>query len=334
MYYMVTKKGIKKEISFKDLDCIAFERTENAKICDWVLNDSLRFMEVYDKIKEIEDVLIQRIFGNEDLYYETLEVVPEVILDTGLKTDVFGGKKELERIHFALKNSIIAELVNKHLYFSDLRMMLNSIENLLMGLEIDIINYYLILSETQLILNNKANTIWKMQGPEAFSASSILAAYFTKAYSILDLITKLVFEINYLHDDFKSYPKLKSSKILFGERKKLPKFKVNTVFDHDETIRIIESIRHEVVHNGTWEAIPTIFIKVQNNIPVEKFMLFPDFKEGYYEKYINRYHFYSQRRTANNELPIIHVNFVKQIINTLEEVKLNTPSMNDNEKIN
>ena len=34
MYYMVTKKGIKKEISFKDLDCIAFERTENAKICD------------------------------------------------------------------------------------------------------------------------------------------------------------------------------------------------------------------------------------------------------------------------------------------------------------
>ena len=54
MYYMVTKKGIKKEISFKDLDCIAFERTENAKICDWVLNDSLRFMEVYDKIKEID----------------------------------------------------------------------------------------------------------------------------------------------------------------------------------------------------------------------------------------------------------------------------------------
>lgn len=46
------------------------------------------------------------------------------------------------------------------------------------------------------------------------------------------------------------------------------------------------------------------------------------------------YHFYSQRKTANNELPIIHVNFVKQIINTLEEVKLNTPSMNDNEKIN
>ena len=47
MYYMVVKQGVKKIFSFNNPDCIAFERTPNAKIEDWILNDDLRFPEIY-----------------------------------------------------------------------------------------------------------------------------------------------------------------------------------------------------------------------------------------------------------------------------------------------
>ena len=322
MYYMVVKQGVKKIFSFNNPDCIAFERTPNAKIEDWILNDDLRFPEIYDEILQIERILIQRIFKDEDLYYRTLRKFPTVILDIGLKTDVFGGKNQFEELYSNLKNLEGFEIINKHLYFSDVRMILHSIENLLLGLDADIINYYLILSETQLLENSEINAIWKVNGSAAYSAASSLSAYFTKVYSILDLITKLSFELQNLCSNFESYPKLKSTKILYGERKKLSNLKTNTIFEHDETIRIIESIRHEVVHNGTWEAIPTIYIKVRNTLPVEKFMLFPDFKDGYYEKYVNRYHFYSKGKTANNELPSIHKSFIKQVINTLRNLRI------------
>ena len=40
---MVVKQGVKKIFSFNNPDCIAFERTPNAKIEDWILNDDLRY---------------------------------------------------------------------------------------------------------------------------------------------------------------------------------------------------------------------------------------------------------------------------------------------------
>lgn len=315
MYNMVVKQGIKKTMSFCDPGCIAFERVQNAAIGDWILNDELRFPEIYDEIMKIESMLIHKIFSSEELYYGTVKMLPTALLDTGLRTDTFGGKREFECLYSEVKEN---DIINRHLYFRDIRMILHSIENLLIGLDIDIINYYLIISGTQLIENNNVNDIFKVHGPEAYIASSTLSSYFTKTYSILDLITKLTFELNNLCTSFEKYPKLRSTKILYGERKHILKVKPNTIFEHDETIHAIESIRHEVVHNGTWEAIPTIFIKVKNGIPVEKFMLFPDLKNGYYEKYVNRYHFYSQGKTVNNELPIIHKNFEWKVRNTLQ----------------
>ena len=77
----------------------------------------------------------------------------------------------------------------------------------------------------------------------------------------------------------------------------------------------------EIVHNGTWELSPKIFIKFKDGMEEERFMLFPDMEQGHLATVKNRKHFFSSNIKVNDILPKIHKEFKMRILETISQIK-------------
>jgi hypothetical protein len=124
---------------------------------------------------------------------------------------------------------------------------------------------------------------------------------FIRMHSLLDYLTKLFYEIEHLAADFKVYPKLTSSKILFGDRKKLlANGALGTLFEECGLIDEIE-----------------LYMDSRDGKIVEKFLLMPDQIEGHLPKYKNRKLWYSGEDKINLRLPALVLEFRSRLITTL-----------------
>lgn len=207
----------------------------------------------------------------------------------------------------------------KHLYLQDCQAMISTIQNLLSGMEYSFISYYTMIPEVDLIHMSCDDGIYTCSSAKVRVISSLLENYFTKAYSIMDMICKILFEFQKPQMDFTKYQKLKSAKKLWGDRKHLALDDYpDTVFDKSETVSMIESLRNEVVHNGSWEQTPKMFLKVENRQIIERFMMFPDIAQGRLCSSKNRKHFFSKGTKVNEVLPEIHSEFKRRLLRTVE----------------
>ena len=101
-------------------------------------------------------------------------------------------------------------------------------------------------------------------------------------------------------------------------KKDLTKIKrVGTLFEAVEIISLIECLRNEVVHNGTWEESPKVYVKIVDGKIVERFVLFPDFIDGRLDCFKNRKRFFSKAIKANDILPDIYNEFMIRLYNTI-----------------
>lgn len=148
-----------------------------------------------------------------------------------------------------------------------------------------------------------------------------LETFFIKLYSILDIIVKIIFELENPTETFDGIKKMKSSEKLWGDKKRL---RINncsgTVFEDCEIVRMIEFLRNEAVHNGTWEFCPRVFLEFNKQQIVERYMLFPDFDEGRLSSVKNRKHFFSAEIKVNDILIAIHDDFYKRLLATLRHI--------------
>ena len=145
-----------------------------------------------------------------------------------------------------------------------------------------------------------------------------MESYFTKAYSILDIVTKIAYELEHKPSNYECYKKLKCANILWGDRRNLQiEEDIQTVFARSETIKKIEALRNEVVHNGSWEPNPKVFITFKEEVLIERFMLFPDFENGHLSTVKNRNHFFGKGTRVNDELPRIHIEFLTELLTTI-----------------
>lgn len=133
------------------------------------------------------------------------------------------------------------------------------------------------------------------------------------------MLTKITYEFENKYDSFENFKKAKSANILWGNRKRLAiKDEPDTVFIRSNTVKLIESLRNEVVHNGSLEQNPKVFIVFENNEIVERFMLLPDYIDGNLSTAKNRKHFFSNGNKANKVLPELHFAYLKEILNTVK----------------
>ncbi len=274
------------------------------------LDDELVLL--YDKFRDLY-------FKDTDDYYKQVTLLPVFVQEAGYDSDS------------CLHSEMFRELINqqavnnpdfyKHLYLVDCQFLIATIQNLVIAMDYFLTSYYVKLSEIELKnnVNDKSDTVLFVSSRDTIQLSSVLESYFTKAYSILDMITKIVYELENKHEAINSHKKLQSHNLLWGDRKRLSiKNQEGTIFIRSDTTKMIEALRNEVVHNGSWEQNPKTFIVFKNNEIAEKFMLFPDFNDGILATVKGRNHFFGNGVKVNEILPEIHLNYLSEILSTVK----------------
>lgn len=277
--------------------------------------DSINY-KLDDALVELYDTFRDLYFPDTSEYFREATTLPIYIQEAGQNSD-----SPLKKDDFMKFLSITAKAIPsiyKHIYLIDCQYLVGTIQNLLIGLEYSFIHFYINLSNTK-TFNCKPTTTMMELSSKASEITTLLESYFIKAYSILDMICKIAYEFEYVMDDFSGLKKLKSAKILWGDRKDLQiNHTPKTLFDKTKLITMIESLRNEIVHNGSWELTPRIFTSYKNNEITERFVLFPDTtNEGHLETAKNRKHFFGNELKANEILPQIHKEFLQRLLNTL-----------------
>lgn len=266
---------------------------------------------LYDRFRDV-------FFEDANAYYKALDSLPIFVQEAGQDSDC------------ALTAKTFSEWIRKdeftkipdfyrHLYLVDCQFLIGTIQNLLIGMENSFTSYY-----TQIVnVGNHesasgSNETISVMCPSVSCISAQLESYFTKAYSILDMLCKIGYELQLPEKEFSSYKKIKSADLLWGARKKL-KFNntPHTLFEKCDFVSMIESLRNEVVHNGTWELNPKVFIRFEDGVPAERYMLFPDISQGHLATVKNRKHFFGNGTKVNEVFPKNHITYQRKLLNTV-----------------
>lgn len=275
----------------------------------------LELVSLYDTFQSL-------IFPDSTLYQKQVALLPVFIQACGQDSDCSMSAREFEQeLQKLLKNPDNA----RHLYLVDCQFLVGTVQNLLASMHQEFIRYFTLLPECTTTPNRlsyfEGKTIVVMN-ETSLSAAAALESYFTKAYSILDMVTKIAYEVENMPTCISTYAKLASRKILWSNQKKLSiSDKPGTLFEKSELVYAVFTLRNEAVHNGSWELNPKIFIRIDGHEVVERFMLFPDIENGSLVKFQNRCHFFSNGTKVNEELPKIHLAFQQMVLKTLFEVQ-------------
>ena len=268
---------------------------------------------------KLYDTLRNMVFEDIDKYYQELNVLPIWVQEAGQNSDCC---INVERFNEWIRDSDIPNLY-RHLYLVDCQFLVGTIQNLLCAMEDAFIRFYKVIaiSDTEEHygdLTDSNGTIFVLS-QSSTRASSMIEIYFTKAYSILDIVCKICYELQFKQEDFSVYKKMKCADVLWGTRKKLT---INgmpgTLFEKCDFISTIEALRNELVHNGTWELNPKKYIRFENGMVQERFMLFPDIQQGHLATVKSRKHFFSSGIKVNDILPCIHSEFKSRLLKTIE----------------
>lgn len=269
-------------------------------------------------IETLYDKFISILFQDEERYYRDIKALPIFIQKAGLSSEstytVDEFNNTLQQGNFSVPD------IYRHIYIVDCNSLISTLSNLVSEMDSNFMGYYIQLSKIDTILKREyQNETVYATSFLTRQISALLENYFTKAYSVLDILTKIAFELEFHWSDFSTYRKLKSAEILFGSKKKLAvNGKTDTIFEKSDLIKIVESLRNEVVHNGSWEPNPKVFIRFVDGKIVEKYMLFPDIEQGHLAVSKNRRHFFSRGTKVNDIFPEIHYDFCKKLLNTVD----------------
>jgi hypothetical protein len=147
-------------------------------------------------------------------------------------------------------------------------------------------------------------------------------------HSLLDYLAKLAMETENLRTDFTTYPKLVSSKFLFGQRNRLALNDCRgSLFEPCEEVQEVESIRNLLIHDGLLDDMPKAYEVVQNGVAVERFVLMPDRANGQFERYKNRRLFYGREDKINLRLASLVRAFQLREVETLKGIRENFASV-------
>ncbi len=293
--------------------------------CNSINGTTLLFYPGDELIREIEqalikvsDLFIYLYFSDPKLYYSVASIIPSDVFLGGQNSDT-----PVNKSRFLELSSCFASYVSdlyRYLYVSDCQYLIATVQNLLQSAEYCFIQYYIQITEVDSTVHCPSPELM-ICSPQTRQLIFYLETFFTKVYSILDLIVKILFELENPTTEFSAITKLKSSEKLWGNKKKL---RINnlegTLLEDCMVIRQIESLRNETVHNGTWEFSPKVFAKFEGSTIVERYMLFPDFEEGRLSTVKNRRHFFSSGIKVNDALLSIHEEFYHRLLATLQYI--------------
>ncbi len=266
----------------------------------------------------LHDAFAAAIFGGLDGYHKRLPALPPFIYEAGLNSESSISRDNFEKFLGALKE--LPDLY-QFLYLYDCCKLVSGIQGCTLEVCFLIGEFYRILNLEEFFLSSaqEPDGVRWVKSPTVTSLTATLNVIYIRLHSLLDYTTKLVFEIEHLRRDFRNYPKLSSSKILFGDRRRTGwDLKVGTLFEPEEPMHEIELVRNLVIHDGLLDDMPKAYKVVRGGKAVEKFVLMPDRNGLQLERYKNRNLFYSREDKVNLRLLSLLEAFQRKQLTTLK----------------
>ncbi len=264
------------------------------------------------------DRFVNIYFSDLNAYYQENARLPIGLAVGGQSSEIAISKDQFLKLANQCKNTFTN--IYKHIYVGDCQYLVSTVQNLLQSVEYCFVQYYIQIVSIDCLDLSLGKEIMSYSKDTA-NLAFLLETFFTKLHSILDLMVKIIYELENPADSFPALKKLKGSDKLWGDRKLLSINNLTgTIFENCELLRQIDSVRDEAIHNGAWEYFPKVFLRVVDMEIVERYMLFPDFENGRLAAAKNRRHFFSEGTKVNDVLVSIHHEFYQRLLATLQYI--------------
>lgn len=274
------------------------------------------------KCVELRLEISKKIFGSTQAYYKYAEIAPDFFRYGGIDADIKISKKQFESLITKIGKD---EISNKLLYYYDVTNILGTIQNGVLETKYLLGQFYKTLNLNTYLLDGQRTVVDDgvqfASGMIVTNITSLVNHLFINLYSQLDFVVKFIYEFENIATDYSSYPKLKSKDILFGDAKKTSLNDLaNSLFDLSDNIKMIISLRNEIVHNSSIDSIPKVYQVIKDKVLIEKFILLPDFHNGFIKTFKNRKRFFYDEVKLNEILPELIIDFWKKLQNTLNSI--------------
>lgn len=293
----------------------------------WVPHEGSRLYEIEDVCLKLHEAIAKAIFNDLDSYHALLPVAPPFLYDAGLNSESPVSQGHFEKLLVLCKDF---PLLNQFLYLYDVRKLVSGIQEgsketlYLLG------EFYRAFNLDELFYPpmKDEDGLRFLTSPVVTKILALMNFVFIRMHSLLDYTTKLAYEVDRFRKDFTKYPKLSSSGIQFGDKKRTSlRDEAGTLFEDCELIKEVELVRNFIIHDGFMDDMPKIYKVVKAGKTVEKYILMPDRdkKSGQLEKYSNRTLFYGGEDKINLRLPKLLTEFQERQVTTLKLIleKLN-----------
>ncbi|OVE54767.1 MULTISPECIES: hypothetical protein [Chryseobacterium] len=273
---------------------------------------------------QLRDQLAKKIFGDIRTYhgYFTTPIFPFASL-AGIDAEIRLSKEDFETLVHGIEDK---EKLFRLLYYFDVENLISTLQNSVLETKYIIGEFYKMLNNNSFLVHNDLTVvddgIQYASGYIVTNITSLVNHLFINLYSQMDFTTKIIYEIENLHVDFLTYPKLKSKDTVYGDSKKTTFRELKgSIYEMSDEIRIIMYLRNEIVHNASIDSVPKVYQNIKNNMLIEKFILLPDFNNGIIKTFKNRKRFFSDDTKLNEILPALITEFWNRLQFTLSEIK-------------
>jgi hypothetical protein len=291
---------------------------------EWSLDkEEERFQKIFSIVL---DLIPAKYFGNIDNYFLALNISPSWLISAGLSPESGLSRVEFENLLRKITKDN-AELFYKILYTEDIRDRVNYLQNKISDIKHLTILFYKQFSEIPFkspdSWDNKNTTIF-VTGTEFDLPFTMLESIFQKMYTALDLCVKLVCSLEFKPIDYTKYHKINFHNIMWIDRKKYNKKYDFSSLENYKYYSLLESLRNDFTHNGSWEACRRIYLKLENGKIVNHWISFNEHEEGIPVKSINRNRFYPTEEEIhiNILLPSIIEDYLISMSEFLEKLSL------------
>lgn len=269
----------------------------------------------------LHDELAASIFGSLAYYYSLLPLAPSFLAVSGLNSEAPLSRDQFEQL---LIQCAAQPELNRFLYLYDVRSLVTAVQECTKEVSQLTGEFYRILNLEPFFVPGVTvpdGLRWSTS-PTVTTLNSILGFLFIRMHSLLDYIAKLAREIDRLRSDFTSYPKLSSANFLFGQHRQLKIGKLEgSLFEPCEEVAEVELVRNLLIHDGLLDDMPKAYEVIEKGVTIERFILFPDRKDGKLERYKNRHRFYGREDKINLRLAGLVKRFQQRQVVTLRALK-------------
>ena len=283
--------------------------------------------QLINRCVELFDVFQDKIFPDRKEFNFYSSIVPIGISEGGLNSDCSISKMLFKRFFEdtgsaddGLPAKITTPEVDKHkflyAYLVDCQSLISTLQELILSANDSFTGFYMLLSSVP-DRSSFSETYYSINA-EGRLAFNMLHSLIIQLYSTFDITTKIAYELENMKPCTSNYVRLASRDVLYGKRKKLKMDKVGTIFESNRQLSIVENLRNELVHNATWEVYPKVFFIKENGKLLERSIHLPDFtEEGNLVTYKNRKRFFADGKKVNEELPVIFLEVMNRLYETL-----------------